>query len=91
MLTPAIPLKVLDQETSTAGYVLQEVLTLDVCWGEAEGREASQEAAAGIRRGPGLDCVGWRGRAGRAGLERKRHFIHLEGMISRTWWPPGYD
>lgn len=44
---------------------------MDVCWGEAGGREARQEAAAGIRRGPGVDGVGWRGRAGRAGLEER--------------------
>lgn len=57
---------------SAAGFVLQEVLTLDVCWGEVGGREGGQqEAAAGIRRGPGLDCAGWRGWAGRAGLEER--------------------
>lgn len=55
--------------------MIQEVLTLDVCWGEAEGREASQEAAAGIRRGPGLDCVGWGG-GGQEGLDWKKETFH---------------
>lgn len=62
-----------------------------VCWGEAQWREASQEAAAGNLQRAWLGLRGVDG-AGRKGwIGRKKRFIHLEGMLGRTWWLPGYD